>query len=84
MEEDARQLAERPHLKLRGKADAEASAIYASAYNQTPQAREFYGFIRSLETYRTAFDRGTTVVLTTDDGFLRFFKGDPTPKPAEP
>jgi len=69
---------------IEGKADAEASAIYASAYNQTPQAREFYGFIRSLETYRTAFDRGTTVVLTTDDGFLRFFKGDPTPKPAEP
>jgi membrane protease subunit HflC len=69
---------------IEGKADAEASAIYASAYNQTPQAREFYGFIRSLETYRTAFDRGTTVVLTTDDGFLRFLKGDPAPKPAEP
>jgi membrane protease subunit HflC len=73
-----------------GKADAEASAIYAAAYNQTPQAREFYTFLRSLETYRTSFERGTTLILSTDDGFLRFLKGEglsnpvPTSRPAEP
>jgi modulator of FtsH protease HflC len=61
---------------IEGKADAEASAIYASAYNQSPEARDFYAFLRSMETYRTAFDRGTSMVLTTEDGFLRFLKGE--------
>jgi modulator of FtsH protease HflC len=69
---------------IEGKADAEASAIYAAAYNQSPQAREFYAFLRSLETYRTAFGRGTTVVLTTDDGFLRYLKGPNFSEPASP
>jgi modulator of FtsH protease HflC len=68
---------------IEGKADAEASAIYASAYNQSPEAREFYGFIRSLETYRTSFERGTSVVMSTEDGFLRYLKGSPT-GPAKP
>jgi membrane protease subunit HflC len=69
---------------IKGKADAEATAIYAAAYNQTADAREFYEFQRALETYRTAFSRDTTVVLTTDGGFLRFLKGDmPTRSPAK-
>jgi membrane protease subunit HflC len=75
---------------LQGKADAEATSIYASAYNQTAQAREFYGFTRALETYRTSFQRDTTLVLTTESSFLRFLKGE-TPavggmpqKPAAP
>ena len=79
---------------IEGKADAEASAIYASAYNQSPQSREFYEFLRSMDTYKTAFDRGTSVVLTTDSGFLRYLKGvnepaaatgsKPLQKPATP
>jgi membrane protease subunit HflC len=77
---------------IEGKADAEASAIYAGAYNPSPQAREFYSFLRSMETYRTAFDKGTSLVLTTEDGFLRFLKGSdpaggastPPPKPPPP
>lgn len=68
---------------LQGKADGEAITIYAQAFNQSPQAREFYGFQRSLETYRTAFAQDTTVILTTDGGFLRFLKGDVT-MPATP
>jgi membrane protease subunit HflC len=69
---------------IEGKADAEASAIYAQAYNQSPQAREFYGFLRSMDTYRTAFDRGTSVVLTTEDGFLRYLKGTIEGSPPSP
>jgi membrane protease subunit HflC len=61
---------------LEGKADAQAIAIYAEAFNGTPEARDFYAFQRALETYRTAFARGTTVVLTTDSGFMRLWKGD--------
>jgi membrane protease subunit HflC len=67
---------------IEGKADAEASAIYAAAYNQNAQAREFYAFLRSLETYRTAFGRGTTVVMSADEGFLRYLKGPDFPAPA--
>ena len=48
---------------LQGKADAEATAIYAAAYNQSPEAREFYGFTRALETYRKSFRKDTTVIL---------------------
>jgi len=65
----------RESQKLMGKADAEATAIYASAYNGSAEAREFYGFLRVLETYKTSFSEETTVVLTTDSPLLRFLKG---------
>ncbi len=63
--------------EIQGKADAEATGIYAAAYGQTPEAREFYTFTRSLETYRTVFARETTLVLTTDSTLLRLFKYGP-------
>jgi membrane protease subunit HflC len=65
----------RESQKLMGKADAEATAIYASAFNGSAQAREFYGFLRALELYKTSFANETTVVLTTDSSLLRFLKG---------
>lgn len=61
--------------KLTGKADAEATAIYAGAYNQSPQSREFYEFLRTLETYQSSFGKDTTTILTTDSPLLRFLKG---------
>jgi len=67
--------------EVQGKADAEATAIYAAAYGQTPEAREFYSFTRTLETYRTVFARETTLVLTTDSALLRLFKSGPTVAP---
>ena len=63
--------------EVQGKADAEATAIYAAAYGQTPEAREFYAFTRTLETYRTVFAKETTLVLTTDSSLLRLFKAGP-------
>lgn len=63
--------------EIQGKADAEATAIYAAAYGQTPEAREFYTLTRTLETYRTVFERDTTLVLTTDSTLLRLFKYGP-------
>ena len=63
--------------EVQGKADAEATAIYAAAYGQTPEAREFYTFNRTLETYRTIFERETTLVLTTDSTLLRLLKHGP-------
>ncbi len=53
---------------LRGRADAEAAAIYAAAYQKDPG---FYAFVRSLEAYRKALGGETTLVLTPDSGFFR-------------
>ena len=36
--------------EIRGEADAKATEIYAKAYTQNPQAAEFYGFLKSMET----------------------------------
>jgi modulator of FtsH protease HflC len=69
--------------KLMGKADAEATAIYAGAYNQSAQSREFYEFLRTLETYQYSFGKDTTAILTTDSPLLRFLKGAEA-KPGQP
>jgi membrane protease subunit HflC len=58
---------------LRGKGDNEAITIYSKAFGQDPQ---FYAFYRSLEAYRASLsDPETTMVLTPDSEFFRFFKG---------
>lgn len=64
--------------EIEGRADAEATAIYAAAYGKTAEAREFYTFSRTLESYRTVFASETTLVLTTDSSLLRLFKAGPT------
>ncbi len=84
-ERDTKEIESEAYRKIQaiqGKADGEATAIYAQSYNQSPQSREFYEFQRALETYQKAFDRDTTVVLTTSDGFLRYLKGESPEKPA--
>ncbi len=53
----------------RGEGDAAALQIYADAYNQDP---EFYAFYRSLQAYRTTLGNGTTIVLDTDNEFLKY------------
>jgi membrane protease subunit HflC len=52
--------------EIRGAADAEASRIYAEAYDQSPEAREFYGLVKTLETYRAVLGARTNVILSTD------------------
>ncbi|MBI1216172.1 MAG: protease modulator HflC [Alphaproteobacteria bacterium] len=60
--------------KLRGEGDAEATRIYAEAYNKDPK---FYAFYRSLEAYRnTLSGGGTTMILSPDSDFLRYFKNE--------
>lgn len=54
-----------------GKADAEAIAIYANAYNRDP---DFYGFMRSLEAYKKTFNQKNTLILTTDSDLLKYIK----------
>ena len=75
-------------------ADAKAAAIYAAAYNATPEAAPFYQFMRTMESYPSVL-KGSTLILSTDSELLRFLKtttpsnpGQPTstplPKPAAP
>lgn len=71
---------------LRGQGDAQRSAIFAEAYGADP---EFFQFYRSLESYRTALgSNGTTMVLSPDSEFFKYFKADTTngtvPAPAAP
>lgn len=57
--------------EIRGAADAEAARVYAEAYDQSPEAREFYGFLKTLETYRAVLGGDTNLVLSTDSDLFR-------------
>ncbi len=57
--------------QIKGKADAEAAAIYAAAYGRDPA---FYRFWKSLETLQRTLDKNTTLVLSTDADWLRFME----------
>jgi modulator of FtsH protease HflC len=60
---------------IKGQADSTAAAIYASAYNQTPQSRELYAFLKSMETLKKTFDQQTSVVLSTKSEMYKYLKG---------
>jgi membrane protease subunit HflC len=55
--------------KLKGDGDANAIKIYAGAFEKDP---EFYSFVRTLEVYEKALDKGTTIVLPSDSEFFRY------------
>ena len=57
-----------------GKADAEAAAIYAKAYNQSQESREFYQFIKTMETYKTALSEKDWLILSTQGDFFKFLE----------
>lgn len=57
---------------LRGEGDAERNAIFAGAYLRDPQ---FFDFYRSMSAYGTALNgEGTTMVLSPESEFFRFFR----------
>ena len=60
--------------QIRGQADAKASEIYARAYTQSPQAAEFYSFLKSMATYRRVLTKDSTLVLSTDSDLLRYLR----------
>ena len=60
---------------IRGRADAEATNIYARAYNRNSQTRELYDFIRSMESFEKALDAKTTLIISTDSEFYRYLQG---------
>ena len=55
-----------------GDGDAEASRIYAEAYNRDPS---FFTFYKSLEAYRTAFSKPSDIlVVDPSSDFFQFMK----------
>ena len=58
-------------LEVRGAADAEAAAIYADAYNRD---KEFYAFLRTLESYKKAIKENGRLVISTDSDYYRYLK----------
>jgi membrane protease subunit HflC len=55
--------------KLRGEGDGESTRIYADSYGKDA---EFYGFIRSLDTYERSFGESSTFVLSSDAPLFRY------------
>jgi membrane protease subunit HflC len=57
--------------KIRGEGDAMAAEVYAKAYGQN---RDFFGFYRSINAYRTTFNTGHDfLVLQPGGDFFRYF-----------
>ena len=60
---------------LAGEADAEATRIYATAFDRD---KDFYAFYRRMEAYKQAFSSGgSTMILNPDTDFFRYFNEPP-------
>jgi len=69
----------RKEQEIKGKADAQATGIYAAAYNTSPAAADFYQFVKTLETYRNTLGKDTTTIFTTDSDLFRLLKNVESP-----
>ncbi len=61
---------------IRAQADADASRVYADAFNKDPK---FYDFYRAMQSYRVSFapkpGNDTNLVISPDNDYLRQFRG---------
>lgn len=65
--------------EIRGDADAKATEIYAAAYNQTPEAADFYEFQRTMDMYKSVMkDNSTLIMSTTSEAFEYLKSMNPT------
>ena len=64
--------AQRESQEIRGAGDSQAIQIYADSFGQDA---DFLAFYRSMEAYRKSMNNnGTSLVLSPDSSFFRFFK----------
>ena len=71
----------RKEQEIKGKADAQATGIYASAYSSSPSAADFYQFVKTLDTYQKTLGKDTATIFTSNGDLFRLFKHIETPKP---
>ncbi|TRW13994.1 protease modulator HflC [Glacieibacterium frigidum] len=63
---------------IRAEADAKAAEVYAASFGKDA---DFYAFYRAMEAYRKTFkDSSSTMVLSTQNEFMREFEGRRTPR----
>lgn len=60
---------------IRGEADAERAKIFAESFGKDPSFAAYY---RSLQAYDASLGQGTTLVLSPDSAFFRYFSKGPT------
>ncbi|ETR74310.1 MAG: Protein hflC [Candidatus Magnetoglobus multicellularis str. Araruama] len=58
--------------EIMGQADAQAISIYANAYEKDP---DFYSFVKTLDNYGATINKDTSLILSTDAEYLKYFKG---------
>ena len=66
--------AKRTAQEIMGRADAQAAKIYNDAYNKNAVSRDFYTFMKTMETYEQALDSGTSLILSTESDFYKYLK----------
>lgn len=74
MEKDLKEISSEAYRKaeeIKGKADAESTKLYAQAFNRDP---DFYSFLKTLDIYKKTMDKDSSLVLSTNSDFLKYFK----------
>jgi membrane protease subunit HflC len=59
-----------------GKADAEATAIYARAYDRSADTRDFYRFLKTLESYKNTLSEKDILILSTKSDFFKYLESE--------
>jgi modulator of FtsH protease HflC len=67
---------------IRGEGDAESNRVFAEAFEKDP---EFFAFYRSMQAYQKALaNKDTTLVLSPDSDFFKYFGTETTPAAKTP
>lgn len=57
--------------EIKGEGDAIAAEVYAKSYGKN---KDFYNFVKSLETYKKTVDKNTQIILSTDNDYLKLLQ----------
>ena len=82
MEKELAQIRSEAYRKaqgIKGKTDAEATKIYAQAYEQDP---DFFNFLKTLEAYRETLPKKTLIVVPLKSKFFQYLAPEAAPEKA--
>ena len=60
--------------EIRGNADAMATQIYATAYDQSDESANFYQFQKTMDMYKTVMDTNSTLIMSTSSEAWEYLK----------
>ncbi len=64
----------RTSQEIIGKADAEATNIYARAYDQNASSRDFYKFLKTMESFKNTLSEKDWLILSTEGDFFKYLQ----------